>query len=106
MYAIIEDSGTQTRVEPGQTIKLDARALDDDAVSLTLDRVLMIGGEDGEAVIGTPHIEGAAVEADILLEGRDEKIDVVKFKRRKGYRRQRGHRQSFIQVRITDIRKP
>ena len=102
MYAIIEDSGTQIKVSEGSVIKIDKRELVDGASSVTFDKVLFVGGE-GEAKIGAPLLEGASVEADILEEGRDDKINVVKFKRRKGYKRNIGHRQSFIKVRVTKI---
>ncbi len=102
MYAIIEDSGTQIKVSEGDTIKVDARELAEDASSLTFDKVLLIGGE-GAPTVGAPYVAGASVTADILAEGRDKKVEVVKFKRRKGYHRRRGHRQSFVQVKITGI---
>jgi len=102
MYAIIEDSGTQIRVSEGDVIKIDRRELADDAVSLTFDRVLYIGGE-GDPKIGAPLLDGATVEADILEEGREAKIDVVKTKRRKDYTRRKGHRQPFIKVKVTKI---
>ncbi len=102
MYAIIEDSGSQIRVSEGDVIKIDPRELADDAATVTFDRVLYIGG-DGEARIGEPLLSGASVEADILEEGRDEKIEVVKFRRRKNYHRRNGHRQPFIKVRVTKI---
>lgn len=104
MYAIIEDSGTQIKVSEGDEIKIDRRDLADDAVSLTFDKIMMIGGGEGDATIGEPYVAGATVEADILEEGRDKKIDVVKFKRRKDYHRQKGHRQSFIKVKVTSIK--
>ncbi|QQE12927.1 50S ribosomal protein L21 [Planctomycetota bacterium] len=103
MYAIIEDSGTQIKVSEGSVIKIDKRDLADDASSVKFDKVLLVGGEEGDAKIGAPLLEGASVEADILEEGRDDKINVVKFKRRKGYHRNNGHRQSYIKVRVTKI---
>lgn len=103
MYAIIEDSGTQIKVSEGDEIKIDRRDLAEDAVSLTFDKIMMIGG-DGAATIGEPYVAGATVEADILEEGRDKKVEVVKFKRRKDYHRQKGHRQPFIKVKVTAIK--
>lgn len=102
MYAIIEDSGTQIKVAEGDEINIDKRELGEDQASLTFDRVLMLGGE-GEAKVGQPYVDGASVEADILLEDRTDKVRVVKFKRRKGYHRTKGHRQSFVRVKITKI---
>lgn len=102
MYAIIEDSGTQIKVSEGDVIRVDLRELPENAASLTFDRVLLIGGE-GEPRIGAPVLEGAKVTADILAEDVSEKVEVVKFRRRKNYRRRVGHRQHYIQVKITGI---
>ena len=105
MYAIIEDSGTQIRVAEGDVIKVATRDMPDDAATITFDRVLMLG--EGEASqVGTPLVDGAKVTGDILAEERDDKVTVIKFKRRKGYRRKRGHRQSFLRVKVTGIQSP
>ncbi len=103
MYAIIEDSGTQIKVSEGDEIKVDIRELADDASTVTFDRVLMKGDGD-DATFGTPYVSGASVTAEILeREFKDKKIDVIKFKRRKGYRRKQGHRQRYMKVRVTSI---
>ena len=108
MYAIIEDSGTQIWVREGDTIKVDPRDLPEEEIAIRFDRVLALNrGEgdevSGETTIGRPYIEGASVEGDILSEEAGEKVEVVKFKRRKGYRRRKGHRQPFLRVKITQI---
>ena len=103
MYAIIEDSGTQIKVVEGDVIKVDLREMPEDVATLTFDRVLAVGGTDDAARIGAPYLEGAKVTADIVDQGRDKKVMITKFKRRKGYLRRNGHRQSFIQVKITSI---
>lgn len=103
-YAIIEDSGTQIRAEVGKELVLDIRELPENAKSVTLDRVLMVGSEK-DPQIGTPYVDGASVTADIVeREFKDKKIDVIKFKRRKGYRRKQGHRQRLMRVKVTDIK--
>ncbi len=102
MYTVIEDSGSQIKVSEGDIIRVDLRELADDATEIQFDNVLLVGGE-GDAKIGTPTVSGATVTADILTEVKDEKITVIKFKRRKGYRRKRGHRQRFLRVKITKI---
>ena len=103
MYAIIEDSGTQIKVSEGDEIKIDLRELADDASTVTFDRVLMKGAGD-DATFGTPYVDGASVTAEILeREFKDKKIDVIKYKRRKGYRRKQGHRQRYMKVRVTSI---
>jgi len=92
------------RVAPGDVIDVDLRDRADDSAALTFDRVLAVGGEgDAAATIGTPYVDGAAVSAEVIDEIRDRKVDVIKFKRRKGYRRKQGHRQSYLRVKITDI---
>ena len=103
MYAIIEDSGTQIKVAQGDVIKIDSRPLEADASSLTFNRVMYLGNPEGEATIGQPLVEGASVTADILEEGRGDKVMVVKFRRRKTYKRVKGHRQNYIKVQITGI---
>ncbi|MEX2386381.1 MAG: 50S ribosomal protein L21, partial [Phycisphaeraceae bacterium] len=106
MYAIIEDSGTQIKVSEGDVIRIDLRDLPDGAgevPSVTFDRVLLVGGEGVEAKVGTPVLDGAKVTADVLNEDVSDKVDIYKFKRRKNYRRHKGHRQHYIQVKITAI---
>lgn len=107
MYAIIEDSGTQIKVREGEVLDIDPRETEGEQASgsqLTFDRVLLVGQEDGEpADVGTPYLDGASVSATVLDEVKGEKIDVIKFKRRKGYRRKTGHRQPYLRVQITGI---
>ena len=106
MYAIVEDSGTQIRVAPGDVVDIDVRDLAPRKKTISFDRVLLVGADNDEepATIGTPYVKGAAVKAQILEEVRGEKIDVIKFKRRKGYRRKHGHRQRYLRVKITEIK--
>ncbi|HIG40374.1 MAG: 50S ribosomal protein L21 [bacterium] len=101
MYAVIKSGGKQHRVEPGEVLdleKLDAEA----GETISFDEVMMIG--DGEDIkIGTPLVEGGKVTAEVVKHGRGDKITIIKFHRRKHYRRQAGHRQWFTKVKITDI---
>ena len=103
MYAVIEDSGTQIKVAEGDVINVAVRDLPDDAASLTFDRVLAVG-EGKDLKIGTPHVDGAKVTADILGEDRTPRVPVVKFKRRKNYIRRKSHRQDVLKVQITSIK--
>ena len=102
MYAIIEDSGQQFKVQKGDVIDVDVREVADGQEQLEFDRVLMVG-DGADAKIGTPLVEGAKVIAK--LEGRvaGEKIHVIKFKRRTTYRRKTGHRQKYLRVMIDEI---
>jgi large subunit ribosomal protein L21 len=101
-YAIIEDSGSQIKVSEGDVINVAVRELPADVATLTFDRVLMVGGE--QVRIGRPLLEGVTVTGDILSEERTDKVMITKFKRRKTYRRRKGHRQDFLKVKITGIR--
>jgi large subunit ribosomal protein L21 len=100
MYAIVEDSGTQIKLSTGDVLEVDVRDVDGD--SITLENVLMIAG-DGEPIIGMPYVDGASVQFEVIEEYKGVKIDVIKFKRRKGYRRKTGHRQRYLKVRVGEI---
>jgi large subunit ribosomal protein L21 len=101
MYAVVKIKGQQFRVEPG-TQAAGASARDEVGANVTFDEVLML--TDGEDVkVGQPHVEGASVAAEVLRHGRSRKIVVFKYKRRKNYKRKKGHRQPFTEVSITGI---
>lgn len=103
MYAVIETGGKQYRVEQGDVLDVERLPQHDtENKDLVFDRVLMVGGE-GEPRVGTPVVEGAKVAATLVDEVRGPKIRVFKMKRRKQYRRTKGHRQNYFRVRIDDI---
>lgn len=106
MYAIIEDSGTQIKVTPGEVLEIDLRDLDGDAKTITFDRVLAVGdaSSDQPATIGTPYVDGATVQAEVIDEIKGEKLDIMKFKRRKGHRTKTGHRQRYLKVKVGKIK--
>jgi large subunit ribosomal protein L21 len=101
-YAIVDVGGKQFRVTAGQELKVpltDGEA----GANLQLDRVLAFN--DGQTTrFGDPLVTGAVVDATILDHGREKKIIVFKFRRRKGYRRKTGHRQDFSTLRINGIK--
>ncbi len=104
MYAVIKTGGKQYRVAAGDVIKVEK--LDGEVgQTLDFDQVLMVGGDDAKdsAVVGTPTVDGAKVTARILEQGRADKVLIFKKKRRKNYRRTRGHRQWQTVLRIHDI---
>ena len=104
MYAIIEDSGTQIMVREGDVIEVDLRQESpEEGSNLVFDRVLAVGGGDGDASIGTPYLGGASVNAEVVGETKGEKIVNVMYKRRKGMRRKSGHRQRYVTVKIGAI---
>jgi large subunit ribosomal protein L21 len=103
VYAIIRTGGKQYRVQQGDVVRLE-RMSGDVGASVTLGDVLLVGGGDGEPRLGGPTVEGASVVGTVVEQGRDAKIRVFKYKKRKHYRRTRGHRQSFTAVRIDAVR--
>tara|TARA_B100000686_G_C16620309_1_gene878837 strand:- start:516 stop:908 length:393 start_codon:yes stop_codon:yes gene_type:complete len=100
MFAIIQSGGKQYRVSKGDVLSLEAVDLDPGEV-LELP-VLMLGGE--QVVVGTPVVDGASVDAEVLEHGFGAKIHVVKYKAKINYRRKQGHRQPYTKVRINEIR--
>ncbi len=101
MYAVIETGGKQYKVSEGDVIFVE-KVGTEEGEAVTFDKVLIIG--DGEKVtVGTPVVEGAAVEAKVLKNGKAKKIYVFKMKRKKNYRRKKGHRQPFTKIEITKI---
>jgi len=101
MYAIIDEGGRQHRVTTGDTLRID-REVGEDETTVTFDRVLLVAGE-GEPRIGLPTLAGATVTAEVIGDVKGPKIDIFKYKRRKGYRRRQGHRQHYTAVKITAI---
>jgi len=101
MYAVIATGGKQYRVNEGESVRVE-KLSGEAGAKVVFDQVLMLGnGSDSK--IGSPVVASASVEAEIVDQGRDKKIIVFKFKRRKKYRRKQGHRQPFTQLRITKI---
>lgn len=101
MYAVFKTGGKQYRASQGDRLrveKLDAEVGD----SVEFDQILLVG-EGSEVQVGAPLVEGGKVEAKVTAQGRGKKIDVIKFKRRKNYKRQHGHRQHYTEVEITSI---
>ena len=102
MYAIIVAGGKQHRVREGDLVRVEK--IDGEVgESVELDKVLMVAGDSGPQ-IGTPVVDGARVEAEIVRQGRARKVLVFKKKRRKNYRRLYGHRQPFTHLRIVRIK--
>jgi large subunit ribosomal protein L21 len=101
MEAVIATGGKQYRVSPGQVITVEKVAGDKGAPVEFTDVVLV--SRDGEVLSGVSALNAARVRAEIVGQGRRRKVAVVKFKRRKNYRRHRGHRQQVTTVRITGI---
>ena len=101
MYAIIRTGGKQYRVQPGDVVRVE-RIAGEVGAKVTLDEVLLVAG-DGAARVGSPKVEGASVVGTVVEQDRDGKVRVFKYKKRKHYRRTRGHRQSYTAVRIDAV---
>ena len=101
MYAVIKTAGKQYRVAPGDVVRLD-KLNQEVGDPVEFDNVLVIQDEE-KAVIGQPLVEKARVVGTVVETGRARKIKVLKFKRRKQYRVQRGHRQPYTAVKIEAI---
>lgn len=102
MYAIIEAGGRQLKVSSGDVVRVELTATEEKTVKF--DRVLLVGGGEGGAKIGTPALAGASVTADVLGNVKGEKLMLQKYKRRKGYSKKQGHRQKLVEVKITGIK--
>ena len=101
MYAVIATGGKQYRVSEGSVVrveKLDAQA----GASVEFAQVLLVG-EGDKVQVGSPFLSGGKVVATVQSHGKDDKKTIVKFRRRKHYRKQQGHRQWFTEVKITGI---
>lgn len=100
-FAIVQAGGKQYRVSAGDTIRVESLPADQ-GDTVTLDDVLMIS-HDGDVIVGTPTIEGATVDAEVVAKGKDKKIVILKFKAKTRYRRKNGHRQHYTDLRVTNI---
>ena len=101
MFAIIRTGGKQYRVSANDTLRVE-KVAGDAGATVEFTEVLMVGGE-GAPKIGTPFLSGAKVTAEVVLQGRADKVIAFKKRRRKNSRRKRGHRQELTTVKIRDI---
>ena len=102
MYAVVDIAGSQYKVREGENIRV-ARLDAEVGSSRLLSDVLLVGGGD-EIQVGTPQVEGVTVEARVKGHGLADKITVFKMKRRKNYRRKKGHRQAYTELQIKKIK--
>jgi large subunit ribosomal protein L21 len=102
VFAIIQTSGRQIRVEPGAVIEISGHQ-NEAGAELTFEQVLLVGQDAGETLAGAPFVSGAKVLGVVDGQQRGPKIRIFKKKRRKQYRRTKGHRDHVTRVRITDI---
>lgn len=101
MYAVIESGGKQHRVVEGEILRLE-KIEEAAGNTVSFDKVLMVG-QGADVQIGAPYVANGKVTAEVLGHGRADKVKIIKFRRRKHYRKQQGHRQWFTEVKITGI---
>jgi large subunit ribosomal protein L21 len=101
MYAVIVSGGKQHRVKEGETLKLEKLEVETGG-TVEFDKVLLVA--DGDKVqVGAPVVDGAKVTAEVVNHGRHDKVQIIKFRRRKHSMKRQGHRQWFTEVKITGI---
>lgn len=100
-YAVIESGGKQHRVIPGERIKLEKLEAAT-GETINFDKVLMVS-DAGQLHIGAPLLAGAKVTAEVVSQGRHDKVHILKYRRRKHHMKQAGHRQWYTEVKITAI---
>jgi large subunit ribosomal protein L21 len=103
MYAIVDIKDKQFKVREDDTLYVPYHSDAEADQDLTLDRVLLVSDEDGDLTLGTPTVEDATVEARVLDHVKGDKVIVFKKKRRKRYRKKRGHRQQYTQIQIESL---
>jgi large subunit ribosomal protein L21 len=101
MYAIVNINGIQTRVTPDEVLEVPLLE-GEPGMSLTFEQVLLVSSGDTISV-GQPYVEGASLTAEVLEHFRGPKLRIFKFKRRRDYRRRRGHRDERTRIRVTAI---
>jgi len=101
MYAIVSINGNQTKVTPDEVLEVPA-LVGEPGAKLTFDKVLLVGNGD-KISVGRPDIKGASVAVEIMEHLRGPKLRIFKFKRRRDYRRRKGHRDSLTRIRVTAI---
>ena len=101
MFAVIHTGGKQYRVSEGTVLRVEKLPADAGA-SVEFNEVLLLGQGDS-VTLGKPYLAGAKVTATVQSHGRDAKVRIVKFRRRKHYLRQKTHRQSYTEVKVTGI---
>ena len=101
MFAVIKTGGKQYKVQEGDVLVVEKLGLDE-GQKITFDQVLLVDDEE-KTLIGTPYLQNALVKGEIIENFKDKKVIIFKKKRRKQYKRKRGHRQELTRIRIEEI---
>jgi len=104
MYAVFQLSGSQFNVEEGTIIKVPFQDVEKGG-KIDITDVLLVKDND-KAMIGSPYVDGAKIEAEVLDSGKSDKVRIYKYKRRTKYRRRQGHRQQYSEIKINKIVVP
>jgi len=104
MYAVFQLSGSQFSVEEGTVIKVPFQDAEKGS-KIDITDVLLVKDNDN-AMIGSPYVDGAKIEAEVLDSGKSDKVRIYKYKRRTKYRRRQGHRQQYSEIKINKIVVP
>jgi len=102
MYAVIKTGGKQNKVAAGEKLKIEQIPAEIGS-EITLDQVLAVG-EGASLKLGDPLVNGAAVMATVVSQGRHDKVTIFKMRRRKHYQKHQGHRQNFTEILINTIK--
>lgn len=103
MFAVVTIAGFQEMVKEGDTLHIPLQDTEKDK-TISFGDVLMVVNDSGDMTLGAPFVKGASVEVKVVEHGRDKKIRVLKFHKRKRYMRVKGHRQDFTAVEVTAIK--
>ncbi len=101
MFSVVEQGGVQFKIAEGDTISVPLMDIEP-GNEVDLEKVLLVS-DDGGVRIGTPIVDGVSVKANVVKHFKDDKVLVIKRKRRKDYRRKNGHRQQYTELKITSI---
>ncbi len=101
MFAVINTGGKQYRVSEGTVLRIEKLTADAGS-TVEFDQVLLVGQGD-QVKVGKPFLGGAKVTATVQSHGKGDKVSIVKFRRRKHYLRQKGHRQPYTEIKVTGI---
>lgn len=103
MFSVIETGGKQYKVSAGEKVKIE-KLEGGEGDKVTFDKVLLVADENDEVQIGRPYLEKAKVTAEIVKQGRRNKLIVFRYKAKKREKKKAGHRQPFTEVKIIDIK--
>jgi large subunit ribosomal protein L21 len=101
MYAIIETGGKQYKVQEGDVLFIEKLSAEE-GQDVSFDKVLVVSKDD-TLTVGSPLVDGAKISAKVIKNGKGKKINIFKYKPKKGYRRRQGHRQPYTKVQIEKI---